>query len=869
MKHVIGKKLIAAFGLAVLVLLSISVVSRGSAARLLATAGWVTHSHETVAKLETISHWVERAETAQRDFLILGEDSYLSPYDSAIRTIDQTGGELRTLTIDNPNQQHRLYRLLALINARRDEINESIALRRQHGVRVSLPEVLTGAGAATANAIHDVIGEMEREEQGLLKLRIDEANASARWADQLIISGNLLALALVTLSGGAIYRDIVRRERAEAALRESESRYRSVIASLSEGIVLQDRSGAVQTCNDSAERILGLSADQLMGSTSFDPRWHTIHEDGRPFPSEDHPAVVTLSTGRSCNDVVMGVYKPDGALKWVSVNSHAMFYSGATELSAVVCSFADITERKQTEAALRAAEQRFRTLVEQLPAITYVAALDSDSSTIYTSPQIETMLGFSQAEWMADHDLWRKQIHPDDYTRVMADVVLSQSTGVPAPSEYRMLTRSGRPQWFRDQAVIIHDPAGQPLFMQGVMFDITERKLAEAALGASESRNRALLDAIPDSMFRLSRDGVYLDVRADKASDLLLPPDMLLGRTLFDALPPEVVRQFMACIEQALGTDIEQALGTEAVQFIEYQLLLEQTVHDFEARVVVCAENEVLAIVRDITDRKNIERMKNEFVSTVSHELRTPLTSIRGALGLILGGVSGEIPPKVRAMVEIASKNSERLIRLINDILDIDKIESGKMIFNLQPVELMPLLKYVIDINRAYGQQFDITFALESPIAGAWVYTDSDRLIQALTNLLSNAAKFSSPGARVLVSLARHGGLLRIAIHDRGPGIPETFRERLFQKFAQADASDARQKGGTGLGLSITKAIVEKLGGQIDVMIAPDVGSIFFIDLPEWHILDLARAGAGLLGGQATPGEDAQPESSGDPPGAN
>jgi signal transduction histidine kinase len=193
-------------------------------------------------------------------------------------------------------------------------------------------------------------------------------------------------------------------------------------------------------------------------------------------------------------------------------------------------------------------------------------------------------------------------------------------------------------------------------------------------------------------------------------------------------------------------------------------------------------------------------------------------------------------------MVEIAAKNSDRLIRLINDILDIDKIESGKMVFDLQPVELMPLLEYVIDSNGAYGQQFDITFVLDSAIAGAWIYADSDRLIQALTNLLSNAAKFSAPGTRVLISLARRGQMLRIAIQDRGPGIPETFRGRLFQKFAQADASDARQKGGTGLGLSITKAIVEKLGGQIDVMLAPECGSIFFIDLPEWYVLDLAHS---------------------------
>jgi PAS domain S-box-containing protein len=963
MKLLIGKKLIAAFGLAILLLLAISAVSRGSAARLLATAGWVTHTHQIVAELETMSRWVERAETAQRDFLIIGEDSYLAPYDHAIQAIDQTGGELRQLTIDNPGQQQRLDRLLALIQARREEISESIELRRQQGALVSLPEVLTGAGVATADAIHDLIGEMENEEQGLLKQRVAEANTTARWTDLLTTFGNLLALALVALSAVAIYRDILRRARAEAALRESEVRYRSLIAALNEGIVLQDRDGAIQTCNASAEQILGLSAEQMIGRQSIAPRWRTIHEDGTPFPGDQQPAAVTLRTGKPCTDVIMGIHKPDDALIWLIVNSLPIFRDGEAEPHAVVCSFGDITEHRQAVEALRAAETRFRTLVEQLPAITYIAALDQDSSTIYTSPQIETMLGFSQAEWMADHDLWRRQIYPDDYDRVMDDVALSQSSGVPKPSEYRMLTRDGKPIWFRDQAVIVHDPAGQPLFMQGIMFDITERKQAEAALKESEERfrqlaenidqifwmwspdaseliymspayekvwgrtcqsvydhpaafldgvhpddreriraaqsdkalgtynqeyrvlrpdgglswvhsqafpirnergevyrvagitediterkqaeaalrtiemrNRALLDAIPDLMFRLSRNGIYLDLRADNPDNLALPSNMILGKSVSDVLPPDLAPQVMACIEQALRTD--------TVQIIEYQLVLQQIARDFEARIVVCAENEVLAIVRDITERKNIERMKNEFVATVSHELRTPLTSIRGSLGLIAGGVAGELPPRARTMVDIAYKNSERLIRLINDILDIEKIESGKMIFNLQPVDLAPLLEQAIEGNRAYGQQFDVSFQIQSELAGAWVHADSDRLIQAVTNLLSNAAKFSPPGAQVLVTLARHGKVIRIAIRDQGPGVPEPFRERLFQKFAQADASDARQKGGTGLGLSITKAIVEKMGGQIDLMTAPGAGSTFFIDLPEWRGADQAAADA-------------------------
>src|SRR5262249_13246894 len=222
MRLLSGKKLIIAFALPMLLLLAISAVSRGSGARLLKTAGWVTHSHEIVAKLETMSHWVERAETAQRDFLIIGEDRYLAPYNMALQAVDQTGAELRALTSDSPSQQQRLYRLLALVHSRRDEINESIELRRQHGVRVSLPEVLTGAGVATANAIHTVIGEMESEEQGLLKQRIAEADTSARWADMQIAIGNLLALGLVALSGSAIYYDIVRRKQAEEALRGAE-----------------------------------------------------------------------------------------------------------------------------------------------------------------------------------------------------------------------------------------------------------------------------------------------------------------------------------------------------------------------------------------------------------------------------------------------------------------------------------------------------------------------------------------------------------------------------------------------------------------------------------------------------------------------
>ncbi len=190
-------------------------------------------------------------------------------------------------------------------------------------------------------------------------------------------------------------------------------------------------------------------------------------------------------------------------------------------------------------------------------------------------------------------------------------------------------------------------------------------------------------------------------------------------------------------------------------------------------------------------------------------------------------------------LIDIACKNSERLIRLINDILDIEKIESGKLVFNLAPIALLPIVEQSLEVNRSYGEQLGVRFQLAEPVCGITVSADSDRLTQVLTNLLSNAAKFSPPHGTVVVSVRRLGASVRVAVADQGPGIPKVFRSRIFQKFAQADSSDTRQKGGTGLGLSISKAIVERHGGTIGFEAAPGGGTIFFFELPlHEHVED-------------------------------
>jgi PAS domain S-box-containing protein len=237
-------------------------------------------------------------------------------------------------------------------------------------------------------------------------------------------------------------------------------------------------------------------------------------------------------------------------------------------------------------------------------------------------------------------------------------------------------------------------------------------------------------------------------------------------------------------------------------------------------------------IVRDITERIKIEHMKSEFVSTVSHELRTPLTSIRGSLGLLVGGVGGELPPQAKSLVEIAHKNSERLILLVNDILDMEKIESGKMEFQPGTTELIALLKQALESNHAYAEQLNVTYELKSELPQIMLNVDANRLMQVLANLLSNAAKFSPPGDKAIITATSDCKRARVEVCDHGSGIPDHFRDQIFQKFSQADSSDTRKKGGTGLGLSISKAIVERMGGSIGFNSQPNILTTFFIEFP-------------------------------------
>jgi PAS domain S-box-containing protein len=342
-------------------------------------------------------------------------------------------------------------------------------------------------------------------------------------------------------------------------------------------------------------------------------------------------------------------------------------------------------------------------------------------------------------------------------------------------------------------------------------------------LARNESRFRATFDQAFVGMTQLAPDGRPLQVNQTLCDTLGYSEAELLGRPFRDHVYAEDAKDgegFTSAVprQQRLLRKDGEIVWTNTATTV---------VRDLDGR-----PDCLVSVVQDISEFKRVDRMKNEFVSMVSHELRTPLTSIRGSLGLIAGGVAGKLPDAAKGLIDIANNNCERLIRLINDILDTEKIESGKMRFELAEIALGPLIERSIADNKGFARQHNVEITLHEPSEPLPVVVDADRLNQVLTNLISNAVKFSPAGAAVDVTLSRVEDRARVEVRDRGSGIPEEFRARIFQKFSQADSSDARQKGGTGLGLNISKAIVERMGGAIGFTTQSGEGTAFFFEFP-------------------------------------
>lgn len=389
--------------------------------------------------------------------------------------------------------------------------------------------------------------------------------------------------------------------------------------------------------------------------------------------------------------------------------------------------------------------------------------------------------------------------------------------------------KSGRPYWIRIQCSPLYDDDGRLQGFMAIESDITQHRQAVEALELSEARLRGLFELSPIGIaLNDYESGAFLEL-----NDALLQPtgytrEEFVSLSYWDLTPEEYRPEE---IQQLRNMEKTGRYGPYEKEYIRkdgsrYPVLLTgMVIHDSGRKLI-------WSMIEDISERRRAERMKSEFVSTVSHELRTPLTSISGALRLVVGGAVGELPGQALEMVGIAHRNSQRLMFLINDLLDMEKIAAGKMHFEMQAQPLMPLVELSLESHRPYGDEQEVALALDSPRTDVEVRVDSQRLQQVMANLLSNAIKFSPQCGTVVVSVQPGAETVRIAIADTGPGIPEAFRSRIFEKFSQADASDTRPKGGSGLGLAISRELVERMGGHIGFDSVVDEGATFWFELP-------------------------------------
>lgn len=652
------------------------------------------------------------------------------------------------------------------------------------------------------------------------------------------------------------------RERAEAALRDSEQRFRTLFETMAQGVVYHDATGQITLANPAAERILGLSLDQMQGRTSLDPRWRAIHEDGSDFPGDTHPAVVALKTGQPVANVSMGVFNPRCQdYTWININVTPQFRPGEAWPHQVYATFEDITDRKRAEEAHRASERRLSQALKAAQAGAWEWNVTTNQAA--WSEENYAVLGLSPDHSEPTYAAWLQCVHPADRDQAEREVARAVEQKGDLDIEFRIVWPDGSVHWINDVGKMLLDEAGRPISMYGIQLDITRRRQTEESLRETQERLKFALDGSNDGLWDVQLDSgaVYISPRgceilgyrpedlsqsAQVWSHLVHPDDLSATDAALQAYLEGQTPLFQ--VEQRLrmasgewkwiltrGKAVAYTPGGSASRMVGTHTDITDRKQAEEAIRQINSELEqrVAERTRELTEANRrlleLDQLKDQFVSNVSHELRTPLANIKLYIGLLHQGK----PEKRDEYAQTLKRESTRLENLIEDLLDLARLDLQTAPIERRPIDLHGLLGQLISDRAALAAERGLSLIFQPASQEPVVFAQHAMLTEVASNLIANAMNYTPRGGQITVTVQAQPYAdnlwLTFTVQDTGPGISLADRARLFQRFQRGEVGRNSGAPGTGLGLAICKEIVDKLGGRITLDSQPGQGAIFTV----------------------------------------
>ncbi|MDY0355263.1 MAG: PAS domain S-box protein [Sedimentisphaerales bacterium] len=636
-------------------------------------------------------------------------------------------------------------------------------------------------------------------------------------------------------------RYALERKKAERQLQAAEHRYRTIFDNSAVAIMMVDKAERLVSWNQFTEQLLGMSEEQLLGRSVKSL-----------YPESEWQRIRTLSVRQKGmqHHLETQMYRGGGDLIDVDISLSVLRDSDgqATGSIGVV---RDITERRRMEQALRRSEERFRQVVEN--ANEWIWEVDANGLYTYASPIIERILGYTPEEVLGKKHFY-DFFHPDDAAqlRTRAFSIFARKD-VFTEFQTRNLHKDGRVVFLLRSGVPILDEDGTLLGYRGADADVTERARIHEILDRKQKNLGVIFDAAPVGMLLVDEELTV--VRANEAVRHLSGRDFreIIGQGPCEALGCTRYAAGAKCCRDADG-DVPCSLRT----MIEMVFELGKPIRSLEVcpelddhgttrspwllasvePVAIDSGRFVVVAIDDITDRKRAEEelkeaveMKSQFISTVSHELRTPLTSMKEAVTIVLSGEAGRIKKDQAHFLDIAKRNINRLSRLINDVLDFQRLDAGNMTFHMQEGALDRTVEDAYNTMQPFAAKRGVHLIAEIEPGLPPITFDSDRIVQVVTNLVSNGIKFTPKGGSIRVRVHRRGEHILIQVSDTGLGIPREALPRIFERFYRV-RRPGKEIQGTGLGLPIVSRIINSHGGRIDVESEPDKGTTFTVSLP-------------------------------------